>query len=109
VLDRKNMLWESNRIILPEHREALLKQRKDATRFKPPEIDEQQWQEMAYIIQEAVANEQPIVVTYAGEYEELAFCGYVDRVDPQNKQLHLSNGNQTKKIPFIKLLAVDWP
>jgi hypothetical protein len=48
---------------------------------------------MAYIIQEAVANEQPIVVTYAGEYEELAFCGYVDKVDSQNKYLQLSNGN----------------
>jgi hypothetical protein len=64
---------------------------------------------MAYIIQEAVANEQPIVVTYAGEYEELAFCGYVDKVDSQNKFLQLSNGNQTKKMPFNKLLSVDWP
>ncbi|WP_425423375.1 hypothetical protein [Shimazuella kribbensis] len=57
---------------------------------------------------EAVEYEQPIVVTYAGEYEELAFCGYVDKVDPQ-KYLQLSNGNQTKRIPFTKLLAVDWP
>jgi Spy/CpxP family protein refolding chaperone len=70
-------------MFLPEHREAILKQRKEATKFKPHEIDEQQWQEMAYIIEDAVANEQPIEVTYAGEYEELVFCGYVDRVDPQ--------------------------
>ena len=64
---------------------------------------------MSYIIGEAVENEQPIIVTYAGEYKVLSFCGFVDRVDMQNKYILLSNGNDKKKIPFDKLLDVDWP
>jgi hypothetical protein len=96
-------------MFLPEHREAILKQRKEAARFTPPILDEQQWQEMAYIIEEAIEYEQPIVVTYAGEYEKLDFCGFVDKVDLQNKYICLSNRSYKKKIPFHKLMDVCWP
>lgn len=89
-------------IIQPEHQEVILKPRKEAARFTSSNLDEQQWQEMAYFIEETIEYEQPIGAKCA--YDELSFCGFVDKVDVQNKYILLSNGNDGKKIPFPNFL-----
>ncbi len=74
-------------MFLVEHREAILKQRKEAARFIPPELDEQALEEMSYILQEALELEQPVLATYAGEYEEKQFCGFIDKIDTLGKYI----------------------
>lgn len=108
-LDRTNILWESSRMFLPEHREAILKQRKEATRFVPPELDEQVLEEMSYTLQEALELEQPVLVAYASEYEALQFCGFIDKIDSQEKCIQLSNGSIRKKVSFPNLINVEIP
>jgi hypothetical protein len=107
-LNRNNILWESSRMFLPEHKQAILEQRKEATRFVPPELDEQKLEEIGYLIQEAIEQEQPVLVTYAGDYQVEEFCGFVDKVDIRDKYIHLSNGQHKKRISFDKLMSVDW-
>ncbi|WP_037465395.1 YolD-like family protein [Shimazuella kribbensis] len=108
-LNRKNLLWEGSRMFLPEHRRALLKQRKEATRLTPPTLDEQQWEIIRYLIQEAIEQEQPIVATYVCAYEIAHFCGFVDKVEEMDKYIQLSNGTKIQKIPFHLLMDVAWP
>ncbi|MBA4492772.1 YolD-like family protein [Paenactinomyces guangxiensis] len=109
IPDRKNMLWEGSRMFLPEHREALLKQRRRAEEFTPPELDESQLEYMNYILREALEEEKPVLVTYAAKYSREQFCGFVDKVDPYSRVIRLSNGDCKKQIPFAKLLHVEWP
>lgn len=40
-LKRGNVLWESSRMFLPEHREQLLARRKEKERVEKPILDEQ--------------------------------------------------------------------
>ncbi|MXQ53802.1 YolD-like family protein [Shimazuella alba] len=108
-LDRKNLLWEGSRMFLPEHRRALLQQRKNATKLAVPKIDEQQLETMTYILQEAIEYEQPVLATYVTTYEVTCFCGFVDKVNQMEKYIQLSNGSQTEKIPFYLLVDVTWP
>lgn len=108
-LDRNNILWEGSRMFLPEHRHALLQQRKDAEKLVPPILDEQQLEAITYILQEAVEYEQPVLATYVTAYERTSFCGFVDKVDTMGKYIQLSNGSQVQKIPFHLLIDVTWP
>jgi hypothetical protein len=108
-LDRKNLLWEGSRMFLPEHRQALVQQRREAEHFIPPELDEQQLEAISYFIQEAIELEQPILVTYATRYQAECFCGFVDEVNSYHKYLQLSNGRQMQKISFHLLIDVTWP
>ncbi|MCH5583490.1 YolD-like family protein [Shimazuella sp. AN120528] len=96
-------------MFLPEHRKALLEQRKAATKITPPVLDEQQWEMISYIIQEALEYEQPILATYVTTYEITDFCGFVDKIDTGKKYIQLSNGSQIEKIPFHLLVDVTWP
>jgi hypothetical protein len=103
------MLWEGSRMFLPEHRNALLQQRKDANKLTPPVLDEQQMDAIAYILQEALEYEQPVLATYVTTYEKTCFCGFVDKVNRIEKYIQLSNGSQVQKIPFHLLIDVTWP
>ncbi|SEM68651.1 YolD-like family protein [Lihuaxuella thermophila] len=109
ILNRKNLLWEGSRMFLPEHREALLEQRRQAEEFVPPELDESHMEMINYILQEAIEEEKPVVVTYAEKYAPGQFCGFVDQVDPYNQVIQLSNGTCRKQISFQKLINIEWP
>lgn len=109
ILNRQNLLWEGSRMFLPEHREGLLEQRRKAEEFVPPELDESQMEAINYILQEAIEEEKPVVVTYAEKYAPEQFCGFVDKVNPYDKVIQLSNGKCKKQISFQKLINVEWP
>ncbi|TCS95104.1 YolD-like family protein [Hazenella coriacea] len=109
ILDRKNILWESSRMFLPEHRQALLEQHRKVTEYHPPELDEDQKTYMNYLLQEALETEKPILATFATQYSPQQFCGFIDHVDLLTQTIHLSNGTYKQLISFQKLLNVEWP
>lgn len=108
-LYRGNLLWEGSRMFLPEHREMVEQQRQREQEYKQPELAVDQWEEMDYLLQEALAKEKPLLITYATRYAPKQFCGFVEKVDPWRKQLILANGKQTKKVYFSQLVAMEWP
>lgn len=97
--------WDG--FLLPEHRAGLARKRERENRFTPPELDEQQWEELDRLLKFALVEEQPIVVTYAGKYQKLGFCGYIDRIDHQQQCLYLSNGSQQISISFKQLINIE--
>jgi YolD-like protein len=109
ILYRQNKLWEGSRMFLPEHREGILELQQKQKEYIQPELDEHQIEWINYIFQEALEGEKPIVVTYADKYHSEQFCGFVDRIDPYNQILHLSNGKHKKQISLSRLIHVDWP
>ncbi len=83
-------MWESSRMMLPEHVEAILEWQKGLEKVKKPIIDEQQWTEFAHIIQEAKACKRRIKITIwkDGIFDEIV--GWVHNVDPQLKRIRLN-------------------
>ncbi|WP_044642169.1 YolD-like family protein [Risungbinella massiliensis] len=108
-LHRGNLLWEGSRMFLPEHREMLMEQRQKKREYQAPELSEDQWEEMSYLLQEALAEGRPLLVTYATRYAPEQFCGFVEKVDQWRQQIQICNGEQEKVIPFAKLLGMEWP
>lgn len=66
-LKRGNLLWESSRMMLPEHREQLLERRrrqKWEQENRRPELDEQELERISYLLRESIETNQAVQVTY---------------------------------------------
>ncbi|WP_018922454.1 YolD-like family protein [Salsuginibacillus kocurii] len=84
-----NLRWESMRMILPEHREMMLKRREEDKKSAPPSVDDQQWEEFGWTLEEALVETKPLEVTYwnGGYYVDVQ--GYCHYVNYNQKKLHV--------------------
>lgn len=62
-----NMRWESSRMMLPEHVQALRDHLRDDEKVKRPVLDEQEWEEIGRILSEAAAEACPVTIRYYRE------------------------------------------
>lgn len=107
-LKRGNLLWESSRMFLPEHREQLLEHRRRLRAFIPPEPDEDRIRLMNGVLAAAMATGRRVAVTVAGECAPEVRVGRVDKADPVLGRLRLNTDDGRMWIPFGRLLHAEW-
>lgn len=71
-MDRENKLWEGHRVILPEHRDLLFERREKQREYQPPELAEDEIEEISRLISWSKSQERPITLTH---YADL--CGTI--------------------------------
>jgi YolD-like protein len=76
--------------------------------YQPPAVDDDQLEYMCFLLEEAHELQKPVLVTYAGRYSPLQFYGRVKKIQPYEGWFVISNGELKKKIPFGRLMDVDW-
>lgn len=108
TLHRGNLLWEGSRMFLPEHREQLLEQRKKQKEFTPPQLAEDQLEQINLILQEALHGDRAIIVTYAERYAPEQYCGFIEHVDPYTHSILIIDGECKKRLSFKQILDVQW-
>lgn len=101
-----NLRWESSRMMLPEHREQLLKERRKHLEFNPPILDENQLEEINYVIMKAIKQKQAVTITYAEKYGPAKFCGRIQKIDALEGSLKIMNDEDTLKISIKLILQV---
>ncbi|MBU8908149.1 YolD-like family protein [Desertibacillus haloalkaliphilus] len=106
-LRRGNILWESSRMFLPEHKEALMKKKLEKKEYTPPELDEDQFEEMNRILMESIELDNAVTVTYTEQFGETSFWGWVTKVDPVTKTIKLINDEDHLILSFDKIIEVD--
>lgn len=104
-MERGNKLWESHRMILPEHEEVLWQARQREKEYRMPELEEDALQEISRWIEWSYLEEQPILLTVAGKYVPRKFIGYVTRIDPVERVVLLKNGEEKEQIPFSIIIG----
>lgn len=94
-LKRGNMLWEGSRMMLPEHKQAILDRKQQQQLVPKPSLDEQKLNELDEVICEAMAENQPLHFKYYQKGKILNMTGKVGYYDEQYKQLRICdlNGN----------------
>ncbi len=75
-----NGLWESSRMMLPEHKEAILYEAQVAKIRSKPVLDEQEWEIIQTAIAESLHDKTEISLRLYDEYEDLQLIGVVERV-----------------------------
>lgn len=88
-----NMMWESSRIIIPEHREAYLEMIKDNKRKERPVLDEQEIEEITIRLTESLYNDRIVTIKIFDPFETIEITGKVIKLN-QNELL-VDHGKKT--------------
>jgi hypothetical protein len=84
-----NLLWESSRMMLPEHKERIIGHRESLKRKERPVLDEQEMEELALKVGESLETGRPVTLKLYGEVEDREVTGVVTRIDPQAGRIRL--------------------
>ena len=101
-------MWESSRIMLPEHVELLVQQKEDRKKVPKPIIDEQAFAEIGIVIMDALRHELEIQITTWKDGHFINHKGIVDRVDYQMKYiLLLQDNDEFEHITISDIVAAE--
>lgn len=84
---RDNGLWESSRMMLPEHKEAIQAWRRRQDRRSRPELDEQEWEKIDAALNWSLRTGEPVAVRVYDPYEDQIVTGVVERVDQAARRI----------------------
>ncbi|MBE3555687.1 MAG: YolD-like family protein [Firmicutes bacterium] len=98
-------LFEGMRFILPEHRHLMEERQAEEKRRRPPELSEDAWAEMAYLLQEAAVQHQPVrLILFAPEQEEIVEG--TPQWEEERLLIHTPDG-QKISVQLQRLLRVE--
>jgi hypothetical protein len=86
----KNGMWESSRMMLPEHKTAALS--RDHVQFiqrTKPTLHEDEYEIIAAAIGQSMSNREPITINTFGNIGDNAHKGVVTRFDQMNKRVRI--------------------
>lgn len=76
-----NGLWESSRMMLPEHKERILKSNQRLERRAKPILDTQKWEEINELLSEACQTGKEITLVLWDPYENRTVVGTIAKLD----------------------------
>ncbi|MEK4882621.1 MULTISPECIES: YolD-like family protein [Paenibacillus] len=82
-----NGLWESSRMIMPEHKNRMLDDALNEETRKKPDLDPQALAEISQVLAQSLEDCSPITLTLFGEYKDKTIHGIVMKVDRQHGQI----------------------
>jgi hypothetical protein len=72
-----NGLWESSRMILPEHKDASRRQATQVERLERPDLDDQELEIISVALKQSQVCNKTIYLSVFGEYETRSLTGIV--------------------------------
>jgi hypothetical protein len=76
-----NLRWQSSRMMLPEHVEAILHHNRTKNNKERVELDEQELANITLALQQSMYTKQAVTLTMFYLVEDLQVIGVVERVD----------------------------
>lgn len=95
-----NGLWESSRMMLPEHKERIIEHNLDVKKKQKHELDDQEWEQINLILIRSMVNEEAVTVVIFGEKQDDPYRGVVDRFDSDKVRVG------KRWISFLDIVAV---
>lgn len=92
LTEGSNLLWESSRIILPEHKERIRIRREEARRGgkrERPQLDEQEAERINEAIMRSLHERVPVRLRMYDPFEELIVEGVVEQVNPVRRRIRV--------------------
>jgi hypothetical protein len=85
----RNLMWEASRMMLPEHKEALLQHAREKKKKPRPLFDEQHTEQFERMINDYIASDVKLFIVVYGEYEDRDLYGKITKFDPQLKRIKM--------------------
>ncbi|AOZ94946.1 hypothetical protein PNBC_08065 [Paenibacillus crassostreae] len=102
-----NGLYESSRMIIPEHRAAILRQEYESNRRVKPILDEQQWEIVEQAIAESVREHVTVTLQVFGNFENRELSGIVNIVNTFRREVKLCFENDWEWIKFEDIIEAE--
>lgn len=102
-----NGLFESSRMMLPEHREAYnhYMVRKDP---RPrPVIDEQEWQQIGQVLQDSFNQHVRVTLELYDPYEEKQATGFVTVINMFRREIKFQQNDDWEWVRFKDILSAQ--
>lgn len=90
---KDNGLWESSRMMLPEHKEAINARRRNMHRKAQPEIDSAELERFSQLYFQSLYTGTYITLTLFMDGEERIVYGQVTRIDRDKAAIKLTDAN----------------
>jgi len=85
-----NGLFESSRMMLPEHKEAIIVYNRSLQKKSRPQLDEQELGRISMLLTESMQLRKEIVLVLFGEFKTIEVTGIVTKVDLQQKRIRFN-------------------
>lgn len=102
-----NGLWESSRMMLPQHKEALLKHQHTQHRRERPQLDEMVWDEISRQLQESLEDRKAITMELFDPFERREVSGIVVDIDMIGQRVRVQVGEERNWIRVEDILGVS--
>ncbi|MEK4187237.1 MULTISPECIES: YolD-like family protein [unclassified Paenibacillus] len=102
-----NGLWESSRMIMPEHKIRILDDALNEETRKKPELDPQALTEISEVLAQSLEDCSPITLKLFGEYEDRSIHGIVMRVDRQLGQIKFRHDDDWEWIKIEDVVGAN--
>lgn len=102
-----NGIYESSRFIIPQHKEAAVKQMQEINRRKRPTLDEQQWEEVERVLSESIRERVPVTIHVFGPFENRQVTGTVAKFDVYNKAIKVIFDDDWDWIKFEDVISAE--
>lgn len=87
-----NGLWESSRMMLPEHKETIIRRQLEEGRKDRPTLDPQEMELIEQVLAESLHSHCKIKVRLYNEYEDIELCGTVVVIQAYRREIKLATG-----------------
>ncbi|WP_240927567.1 YolD-like family protein [Paenibacillus thiaminolyticus] len=102
-----NGLWESSRMMLQQHKEALLQHQHEQHRQERPLLDEMVWEEISRRLQWSMENRDPITLLLYDPFEQREAAGIVVDIDMIGQRVRVQEGEERIWISVEDILGGD--
>ncbi|CAM2871584.1 MULTISPECIES: YolD-like family protein [Paenibacillus] len=95
---QQNGIFESSRMMLPEHREAYIIHQEQLAPRTRPSLDAQAAEEMSRLLSNSMLLGDAVTITLFHEHDDIRFTGQVLRLDSPARTLKLLMESGTRDI-----------
>lgn len=100
-----NGLWESSRMMLPQHKEAIVQSLIEQERIVRPELDDQEREDIERVLAYSFREHRYIHLQIYGEYELLEMRCIVISVQTYRREVKVAQpGGQTQWIKIEEII-----
>lgn len=101
-----NGLFDSSRMMLPQHKEAILRRQFETNNMhEKPIIDEQEWQLIGQVLQESFLQHVRVRIKLFDPYEDKEISGFVTVINTYLKEIKLRNEDDWDWVKFENILS----
>ncbi|MGY0691849.1 YolD-like family protein [Virgibacillus sp. FSP13] len=101
----RNVMWESSRMMLPEHKARIRQHQKELTKRTKPILDEQQIELFSQMISDAMQQGSNLKIQIFHPYHDCYVTGKVQKIIPE-QQLKLVSAVDSEWISLDEIIDV---